>query len=54
MGAALGGMGATIDTEDGPLTLVAAPTMLSAMRCAEEFPQDPRTATGLQPRGETV
>src|SRR5262249_44440196 len=39
------------DAEDGPLTLVAAPTMLSAVRFVEELPQDPRTAAVLQPRG---
>jgi hypothetical protein len=42
------------DAEAGPLTLVATPTMLSAVRFAEELPQDPRTAAVLQPRGKTA
>jgi hypothetical protein len=39
-----GGNGSTVATSnaaDSPLTLVAAPTMLSAVRCAEELPQSP-------------
>ena len=50
----MGGTVATIDAEDGPLTMVAAPTMLSAVRCAEAHPQAPRMAAVLQPRGETA
>jgi hypothetical protein len=45
---------AAIDAEHGPLTLVAAPTMLSAVRIAEELPQDPRTAAVFRPRGGTA
>ena len=36
-------MGARLDQQrrESPLTLVAMPTMLSAVRCTEELPQSP-------------
>ena len=37
-----------------PLTMISTPTMISAVRCAEEIAQDPRTATVRHPRGETA
>jgi hypothetical protein len=42
-GGGMGHMMATIDAEDSPLTRIAAPTMLRAVRCPEERPQGPAT-----------
>jgi hypothetical protein len=36
------------------LTMVAAPTMLSAVRFAEDLAHDLRTAAVRQPRGDTA
>jgi hypothetical protein len=38
----------------GPLTRVAAPSMLRTVRSAAEGPQEPRTDAVRQPRGDTA